>query len=249
MREEDERRVAHDDGGRAQCLRDTGEVELVHLLEAPLVDVGQPVDGAVDEHPHRQREHLGVVAAQRAVQKAHDEHGRAREHAVCLVVGKGVRLVDVGDLEGAHTVVGDEEQKRARDERHREAAGGVHVDELRGHDRQDGKDHAPGAQAHGVPDVVARGLVGGVLLGLARERAGVDGADEAVPPPADEPGHAAGLPGLARRPGLAPEAGAARAAGVALVEARALRGARHRVLPVVAAQRRRYAGPLPKRIA
>ena len=201
-RDEDERAVGDDDGGGAYRLRDAGEVELVHLLQAALVDVGQAVDGSVGEHSHAQREHLRVISAQLAVQDAHKHHDDARERAVCLVVRERVSLGEVGDLEGAHAVVGDEQKQRSRHEGHGEAAGLLDAHELRRHHGEHGEHDAPGAETHGVPDVVSRGVVRGVLLRLARERSRVHGADEAVPPVAHEHAEAAwplGTPRSSRR--------------------------------------------------
>lgn len=65
--------------------------------------------------------------------------------------------------------------------------------ELRRHDGEQGKRHAPHGGADGVPKVVAMGGVIFVLGFLCGEAAAVDGSEQAVPPGIDHAVDGAGL--------------------------------------------------------
>ena len=95
-----------------------------------------------------------------------------------------MRLIDIGNLVGAHAEIADDHQQRADDERHGEHARLLHAAQLRNHDGEDRKHHAPSTGANGVADVVTRGFVGSELLFLV-ERTFRHHAQKAVAPIVD----------------------------------------------------------------
>ena len=161
----------------AQALRPPREPQLVVLLKAPLVHVGQRVDDAEGEDALADGEHLARVAAHDAPQPARRGHERARRDALDLVGAEGVHLVHVRHLVGADPVHTDELQQVGDHEGHGEATGGLGPD-----DGEQREEHAPQCQARTVEEVVAPGVVRRIARRLVGERAGVHGAYQTVPP-------------------------------------------------------------------
>ena len=171
-----------------------GQVEFIGLLQAALVHVRHAVDRLIQIDAQADRCHLRVVAAGTAVCKAAGQRECSAKPAVELVGGKGRLLVDVRDLKIAHAVVARDHDERAGDKGDGELSGFLGARELRGHDGEQRKRHAPHGSAEGVPKVVA---AGGVLLvfGFLRgEASAIDGAEQTVPPGVH---HAADGTGLA----------------------------------------------------
>lgn len=170
-------------GGKgAQCLADAGEIEFVRLLETTLVYVGEAVDDLVDVDAHGQHEHAGAVIANGAVQESHHECDDRGDPAIELIRGEGVLLVDVRYLERPHAVVRQEHEQGAGGERHGEASCLFGAGELGGDDGEHGKDHAPYADADGVPHVVAPCFAAFVLCLLCGEPTVVNRFDKPRPP-------------------------------------------------------------------
>ena len=96
-----------------------------------------------------------------------------------------MRLVEVGNLVGAHAVVRKDHEQRPCDEGEREHAGKLHARELRHHDGENGEHHAPCARAERVAYIVARGAVRSVLGRLIGELAFRHRAQETIAPPVD----------------------------------------------------------------
>ena len=171
-----------------------GQIELVGLLQAALVHVGDAVDHLIEVDAQADRRHLRVIAAGAAVHEAASQRNRSAKPAVELVGGKGRLLVDVRDLKIAHAVVARDHDERAGDKGDGELAGFLGAYKLRRHDSEQRKRHAPHGGAEGVPKVVAAGGVLLVFGFLHGETAAVDGAEQAVPPGVD---HTADRTGLA----------------------------------------------------
>ena len=104
-------------------MRYSGKVEFVLLLEPSFIDVGEAIDHAVEIHAPGNKEHLALVASGSAIQDSYDNHDCAGYEPVYLVVGKGMALVDVGDLVCADAVVGDRHKQGGRNEGKRKHAG------------------------------------------------------------------------------------------------------------------------------
>ena len=162
-----------------------GQVELVGLLQAPLVHVGGAVDHLIEVDAQADCGHLHVVAAGAAVHEAARQRECSAKPAVELVGGEGRLFVDVRDLKIAHAVVARDHDERAGDKGDGELAGLLGAHELRGHDGEQRKRHTPNSGAQGVPQVVAAGGVLLVLGFLCGEAAAVDGCEQAVPPGVD----------------------------------------------------------------
>ena len=184
-REEQRQAKDHDDADGAQRLAHAGQIELVGLLQAAFVYVGDAVDHFIEVDAQANRGHLRVVAAGAAVYQTACQRERSAKPAVELVGGEGRFLVDVRDLKIAHTVVARDHDERAGDKGDGELAGFLGAHELRGHDGEQGKRHAPHGGAQGVPQVVSAGGVLLVLGFLRGEAAAVDGCEQAVPPGVD----------------------------------------------------------------
>ena len=170
-----------------------GQVEFIGLLQAALVHVRYAVDHLIQVDAQADRCHLRVVAAVTAVCKAAGQRECSAKPAVELVGGKGRLLVDVRDLKIAHAVVARDHDERAGDKRNGELAGFLGAHELRGHDGEQRKRHAPYGGAQGIPKVVATGGMIFVLGFLRGEAAAVDGSEQAVPPGIDHAVDGAGL--------------------------------------------------------
>ena len=110
------------------------QVELVGLLQAALIHVGDAVDHLIEVDAQANRCHLRIVAAGAAVRQTARQRERSAKPAVELVGGEAGLFVDVRDLEIAHAVVARDHDERAGDEGHRELAGFLGAHELRGHD-------------------------------------------------------------------------------------------------------------------
>ena len=182
-----------DDAGGTQRLAHAGQIELVGLLQAALVHVGDAVDHLIEVDAQADRGHLRIVAAGAAVYQAACQRERSAEPAVELVRGKGRLFVDVRDLEIAHAVVARDHDERAGDKGDGEFASLLGARELCGHDGEQRKRHAPHGGAQGIPKVVATGGVIFVLGFLRGEAAAVDGSEQAVPPGIDHAVDGAGL--------------------------------------------------------
>ena len=185
---------------------EAGQVELVLLLQASLVDVGQAVDGAKAQHAHADGDHGLGVATRLAVAKPHQQHEAAGDEAVDLVVLERLQLVQVGDLVGAHAKVGKEQQQRSHREGHGEQARLLGAHKPGADHRQKRKEASPGSLARRVEHVVAGGLVRQVLLALVLQATAKDGAQKAVPPVVDRAGEKPGLLLLGRRLARSPRA-------------------------------------------
>ena len=215
-REEQRHGKDREDTDGAQRLAHAGQVELVGLLQAALVHVGDAVDHLIEVDAQADCGHLRIVAAGAAVHQTARQGERSAKPAIELVGGEGRLFVDVRDLKIAHAVVTRDHDERAGDKGDGELAGFLGAYELRGHDGEQRKCHAPHGGAQGIPKVVATGGVIFVLGFLCGEAAAVDGSEQAVPPGID---HAADWAGLAialaaTARGLA----AVGAAGVALAQ-------------------------------
>lgn len=194
-----------------------GQVEFVGLLQAALVHVGNAVDRLIQVDAQADCGHLRIVAAGAAVYQAACQRERSADPAVELVRGKGRLFVDVRDLEIAHAVVARDHYERAGDKGDGEFASLFGAHELRRHDGEQRKHHAPHGGAQGIPKVVATGGVIFVLGFLCGEAAAVDGSEQAVPPSVDHAADGAGLP-IAFAPATACGLAAVGAAGVALAQ-------------------------------
>ena len=64
-------------------------------MQAAFVDIGQAVDHLVEVDAHADGEHVVVVTAEGAVAHADEQHERARDDAVDLVVREAMLLVQV----------------------------------------------------------------------------------------------------------------------------------------------------------
>ena len=178
-RYEQEHREHEEHRRGAERLRDACKVELIGLLQAPLVHVCRTVDELEEVHAEADRRHVGLVVADRAIQDAeHERHG-CRCPALDLIGRERVPLVDIRNLEVAHAVVCSVHEQHACGERHGEHARLLRAGELRGHDGENRQRHAPDRRAERVPYVVAPRAVRFVFLFLFAERTLVDGTEQA----------------------------------------------------------------------
>ena len=166
-----------DDTGGTQRLAHAGQIELVGLLQAALVHVGDAVDHLIEVDAQADRGHLRIVAAGAAVYQAACQRECSAKPAVELVGGEGGFFVDVRDLEIAHAVVARDHDERAGDKGDGEFTGLLGAYELRRHNGEQRKRHAPYGGAQGIPEVVATGGVIFVLGFLRGEAAAVDGTE------------------------------------------------------------------------
>ena len=95
-----------------------------------------------------------------------------------------MHFLDVGNLVGAHTVIADDHQQSADDERHGKHARLLDTAQLRYHNSQDREHHAPCTRADGVANVIARCFMGSKFFFLV-ERPFRNNAQKTVAPIVD----------------------------------------------------------------
>ena len=80
---------------RARRLRNAGQIELSHLLQAALIGVSQCVHRPESKCPPRNEAHGRIITAYRTPKPSHQEHNRAGDEALYLIRGERFGLLDV----------------------------------------------------------------------------------------------------------------------------------------------------------